>query len=112
MSTYKWTINLDKDKLAEFTKPAFVGAVQKLHRQFQKTVDSPVFEWNRTTYRKNGEIVGSIRNAIDTGELLQSQGYTIISPRLAKIEWEAPYTQNVFQMANTDLIKFTLERMK
>ncbi len=40
---------------------------------FQMSIESPEWEWDRETRRKNGEIVLSPRNIVDLGNLRDSQ---------------------------------------
>lgn len=56
----------------------FIEYNEKLHESIKDSILSTKWEWDRTTYRKNGEIVDSPRNIIDTGELLDSQSWEII----------------------------------
>ena len=86
--------------------------IKQLDKELRITIQSPVFEWDSTTKRKNGEIVGSTRNAVDTGKLLNSQRVTFSKNQTATITWSVPYAGVVFDHAKTDLVAFTLARMR
>ncbi len=107
-----YSLNINPSVLLAAVQPAFKQRVYSLYREFKTTINSPVFSWNSVTRRKNGEVVGDPRNAIDLGGLLEGQKLTFISPKTALIEWEAPYTAIVFDHATQNLVEFTLSRIK
>lgn len=113
-ANYSFTLTLTPDQLANSLQPAFKAKVKSLADEFKNTIGSPVFYWNSTTRRRNGEIVPpGNRNAIDLGGLLQGQQEPVhLDLRTAKIVWTAPYTKIVFDHATTDLVAFTLERLR
>lgn len=51
---------------------AFKNTAIKLGEEFTNTIESPVFFYPTTTYRKNGEVVTSPRNVVDMGDLRDS----------------------------------------
>ena len=61
---YKGTENIDQ---------AFRGTAIAYNRQMQVEISSKVWDWPGKTKRKNGEIAGSPRDIVDTGELRNSQ---------------------------------------
>lgn len=46
--------------------------VPKFIEVLREEIENPQFEWDSITVRKNGEVVSSPRNAVDTGELRDS----------------------------------------
>lgn len=50
---------------------------EELHINIKDAIASKQWEWDRTTYRRNGEVATSPRNIVDTGELLNSQSWGI-----------------------------------
>lgn len=112
MATFTFTKTLTESALVDLAQNEFRRKVTALYEAFQQTITSPVFYFVGPTKRKNGEVVTGQRNAKDTGELLESQSLKYISPKLAMIYWEAPYTSIIFDHATVDLVKFTLERAK
>ena len=57
---------------------AFQAMADELSDAFQEAFDAPVYDWDRITLRSNGELVGTPRDIVDTGELRNSQ-YLILS---------------------------------
>jgi hypothetical protein len=112
MSDYVFVRTLTKESIGRSLQDIFDEFVIELCGEFKVTLDSPLFEWNRVTYRKNGEVVGSIRNAVDTGNLRDSIDWTPLRPGVTEIEWKADYAQDVFSHAMVDLVAVTLERFK
>lgn len=112
MTTFTFTRTLKESDLVALCQTEFRNKVRRLYEEFEKTITSPVFYFTGPTKRKNGEIVTGQRNAFDTGELLESQSLKYVSPKLAMIFWQAPYTTKIFDAATVDLVKFTLERAK
>lgn len=112
-NNYKVTITLTSDQLANLARLAFEHVVNQLADEFKTTINSPVFAWQSTTKRRNGEIVSDPRNAFDTGALLAGQQDPVyLDSRTAQIQWLQPYTGIVFSHSTTDLVDFTLERLK
>lgn len=56
----------------------FVQIQEELHANIKEAIVSPTWEWNRVTYRENGDVVTSPRNIVDTGELLNSQEWKFV----------------------------------
>lgn len=55
---------------------------------------NPKWDWPGVTKRRNGEVVGSPRDRVDTGELIDSLVITQNRDR-AHLEWEAPHASIV-----------------
>lgn len=76
--------NLDlEDAFANFyrlegnVKDAFVDTVEALHEEIKGQITDEKWEWDRVTVRSSGEVVGTPRDRVDTGELLMGQTYVI-----------------------------------
>lgn len=52
-------------------------------------------DWPNTTRRKNGEVVGSPRDIIDTGALLQSKQRETISSSITEFTWKDDVAEGV-----------------
>lgn len=52
---------------------AFAAMADGLNQAFKDAIESPIYTWDRFTSRRNGELVGSPRNIVDTGSLRDSQ---------------------------------------
>jgi hypothetical protein len=61
--------NLGKDLATE----AFGEMVSEFAQEINFQVEDSKWNWPRETVRKNGSVVGSPRNIVDTGELKNSQ---------------------------------------
>lgn len=51
---------------------AFQALNYELGDKFAEMIESPIWEWDRTTRRTSGKIVGSPRDIVDTGNLRDS----------------------------------------
>jgi hypothetical protein len=51
---------------------AFEALNYELGDKFAEMIESPIWEWDKTTFRSNGEVVGSPRDIVDTGNLRDS----------------------------------------
>lgn len=52
---------------------AFRAAANQLNQAFTDAIESEIWEWPRSTDRRNGETVSSPRDIVDRGELRDSQ---------------------------------------
>lgn len=59
-------------------KQEFININNRLHTSIKESIQSDKWEWDRETYRRNGEIVDSPRNIVDTSELLNSQNWSLV----------------------------------
>lgn len=58
---------------------AFAAAALDFHGIVLDEIESKKWEWDRLTRRKNGALVGSPRDIVDTGELRNSQEFFVSS---------------------------------
>lgn len=93
-------INIDKSKLNSIINKAFDVVVEVQAEAFQDAIASDIWEWPRDTVRSDGSVVGSPRDAVDTGELYDS---LVISRTVnaAQYEWEADHATIVHDGATT-----------
>ncbi len=75
------------------SEQAAKASFQILNARFQAALAAPVFDWRPgvTTVRSNGQTVGSPRNAIDTGNLRDSNTGPVISGLRVQFRWRTPY---------------------
>lgn len=106
----KFTLN--KQSLDAITSKVLQKKIRQLETEFKVTLSSPIFEWNSSTKRKNGEVVGPVRNAVDTGKLKNSSIVQFYKSGTGTITWRVPYSGVIFDHAKDDLVKFTLSRMR
>lgn len=52
---------------------AFAQTAHQLGDKFKDSIQDPIWDWDRTTKRKSGQVVTTPRDIVDTGELLRSQ---------------------------------------
>lgn len=64
---------LDGYRLYQDVNAAFEGTARALHETIKDLIQDNRWEWDRVTYRRNGQIVDSPRDIVDKGELLRSQ---------------------------------------
>ena len=63
----------DSFRRSDDLQRAFRDTAQTYNREMQKAIASRIWDWPRRTVRKSGEVVGSPRDIVDTGNLLDSQ---------------------------------------
>lgn len=56
---------------------AFRNCASRFYRDCEDGIRSDVWSWPRATKRVNGEVAGSPRNIVDTGELADSQSMEV-----------------------------------
>lgn len=66
----------EKDNLAVAITDGFVKMATNFGDTMQQNIQEPIWAWPRTTRRQSGEVVGSPRNIVDLGDLLQSYSVT------------------------------------
>ena len=60
---------------------------KQLAEQTKTEIQTSQFSWPRITHRRNGSLVGSPRNIVDTGAFLNSQRSYRLDPLRARIAW-------------------------
>lgn len=106
------TFTLDPTGMRSLLQGVVKQQTVRLNEQFRYTLDSPLFSWNSTTYRRNGEVVDDPRNAIDTRKLLDSADVKRVNDYHFQIIWDVPYSANVLGgHADTDLLKYTVDNL-
>jgi len=60
--------------------------------KFQESIEAQKFEWPNVTIRKNGQVVTSPRNIVDTGAFKASQERTMLNATTALFTWNVPYS--------------------
>lgn len=83
-------------KLNGVIDKAFKATVEAYGDECKAAIESPIWEWDGITLRKNGEIVGSPRSIVDTGELRDSQQDPVYDGNSATIEWTADHAASVW----------------
>lgn len=56
---------------------AFSAAAMDFHEIVLNEIESKKWEWDRLTRRKSGALVGTPRDIVDTGELRNSQDFSV-----------------------------------
>jgi hypothetical protein len=70
--------DFDKPLESSGVQDAFKSINEDLHENIKTSIQSEKWEWNRTTYRRSGEVVGTPRDIVDAGKLLNSQSWEVI----------------------------------
>jgi hypothetical protein len=108
MANIRIKVKLDEQAIAKLNEKltqAFQETVEVYAEQCKAEIQDPKWEWPRQTKRSNGEVVGSPRDILDTGELLESQQDPIFSEdgNAATIVWTADHAGVVHEgEAGTD----------
>ena len=70
--------NSSKSKsLGEAIKDSFVKLSNGFGEEMQNSIQSPIWNWPRYTLRKSGDLVGSPRDIVDLGGLINSYSLTV-----------------------------------
>jgi hypothetical protein len=72
----------------------FEEDMERLNEMFTMAIESDLYPWDGITRRQNGELAGSPRNIVDTGELRDSQTYKLQGSK-AIFEWKDPKASDV-----------------
>ena len=96
----KVTIKIDNSALKKQANKALDAYAKALNPVLDKQFTESQWAWPRVTRRRSGEVVGSPRNIVDSGELLNSkvgptkgQGNAYIGTR--RWVWNSPYASIV-----------------
>jgi hypothetical protein len=77
---------------------AFKETVEAYGDECKSAIESPIWEWtDKITHRENGEIVGSPRNSVDMGDLINSQQEPEFDGDKATIEWTSDHAGTVHE---------------
>ena len=88
-------IQLNLANLNRAIASSFDATVDAIAQQSDTEIETSKWAWTGTTQRRNGQIVGSPRDIVDTGELLNSQQVTLYSDTEALIEYTADHASIV-----------------
>lgn len=83
--------NLNVAKLNYAINQGFRATAQRLAEQHQEEIRAEQWEWPRVTQRQNGEVVGSPRNNVDEGGLVESQEVVQIDTNNIAIVYDVPH---------------------
>ena len=96
----KVTIKIDNSALKKQANTALDAYAKALDPVLDKQFTESQWAWPRVTSRRNGEVVGSPRTIVDSGELLNSkigptkgQGNAYVGTR--RWVWDSPYASLV-----------------
>jgi hypothetical protein len=82
---------IDFNKINNAINRSVHETVDALSDAYDDAMTDKVWAWDGITHRKNGEVVGSPRNILDTEELINSK-IIVRSGNNAKIEWTADHS--------------------
>ncbi len=87
-------------KINRAIRQAADATVERLSHAYDEALTDEVWEWDGTTYRRNGDVVDSPRDVVDTGKLFDSK---VIRRRgdEAQFEWTADHAAIVHDGATT-----------
>lgn len=93
-------IKIDTNKINSVIARSFDVAVEALADSCQGAIADDIWDWPRQTVRRNGDVVDSPRDILDTGELYDS---LVISRKTnaADLTWEADHASIVHDGAFT-----------
>tara|TARA_R100001509_G_scaffold152361_1_gene112463 strand:+ start:1613 stop:2032 length:420 start_codon:yes stop_codon:yes gene_type:complete len=91
--------DLTKD-LRRAANKALDAVVPLMDREFTVQIQSKVWGWPKETKRKNGSTAETIRDIVDTGELMRSQKNSRIKDTVHRFIWDVEYSSVVHNGAN------------
>lgn len=76
---------------------AFRATVDAYTKQCREEIETEQWAWDGVTLRRNGDRVGSPRDAVDTRDLIDSQQEpTYPRPTVARLEWTSDHSRLVY----------------
>lgn len=81
---------IDFNKINNAIRRATDQTIDALSDAYDDAMTDEVWAWDGITHRRNGEVVGSPRNILDTEELINSK-VIVRSGNNARIEWTADH---------------------
>ncbi len=94
MAELKVTAKLKSNVLNQVAGRALSAYAKELDPVLDRQFTDDKWGWPRVTRRRSGEIAGSPRNVIDSGDLLGSKTFTA-SPNKRRWVWDTPYASLV-----------------
>jgi len=79
-------------QLVQRARFVFGDYCTQLYPKFQESITQQKFEWPQVTIRKNGQVVTSPRNIVDTGAFKLSQERTMLNATTCLYTWNVPYS--------------------
>jgi hypothetical protein len=101
MLKVKTTIKLDSSRLRQKLSKAFDATADELNNELRLAFDDPIWNWSGVTKRRNGEVVASPRDILDTTTLRDSQALQRINDFAVRYTWSAQYAASVFAGSET-----------
>jgi hypothetical protein len=74
---------------------AFKETVEVYGDECKAAIESPTWEWDGITHRRNGEIASSPRDILDLGNLRDSQAVEFTDPSTATVTYDVDYAAAV-----------------
>jgi hypothetical protein len=87
----------NSEEILEAVHLAWQETVEEVEAANRTAIQSWRYEWPRSTYRQNGEVVGSPRDIVDTGRLLESQYVQRKSSETFELGWGVDYASEVHE---------------
>jgi hypothetical protein len=76
---------------------AFKATVEAYGDECKAAIESPIWEWDGITHRRNGSIASSPRDIVDLGELRDSQEISFPDSSTGKVEYTAAHSAAVHE---------------
>lgn len=99
LSLRRLAIVLNLSQLNSYIQESFSETVDRFAQRCQDNLEAERWEWERITRRKNGQVVATPRDIVDTGYLRDSQ--QIETNHLsATVAYTADYAEHVHEGSN------------
>lgn len=88
-------MQIDTGKLNAAIQQALTRTIDAVAQTADQAMTDERWQWDGYTVRRNGQVVGSPRDIVDTGELYRSRTMPIVSGDVARIEYHSEYAEQV-----------------
>lgn len=88
---------VDISKITAIAEHSLKVTVEAADDAMTQAIESPIYDWPNVTIRRNGQVVGSPRNIVDTRYFIESQYVIPISQSEWEIGWMAEYADEIHE---------------
>jgi hypothetical protein len=88
-------MQIDTGRLNAAIQQALTKTIDAVAQTADQSMTDERWQWDGYTVRRNGQVVGSPRDIVDTGELYRSRTMPIVSGDVASFEYLSDYADEV-----------------
>jgi hypothetical protein len=87
----------DLSNVVDAVHQSWAETIDEIETANRTAIQSWRYQWPRSTQRQNGELVGSPRDIVDTGKLLENQYVDRQSSETFELGWNVDYAAQVHE---------------